>query len=98
METIFDHGATMKELDALHGPGDFDSSEEYFEFLEDDQQAALADVVWLARMRGDMTLLQQTLKRIEDPEFRRDLSLIPCLDAGHRLGLEQPLRESPQAA
>ena len=98
IETIFDHGATMAELDALFGKGDFDSQAEYMEFREEDQQSALAHIVWLARLRGDEALRRATLKRVADPVLRRDLSLTPCLEAGRRLATETASRESRQAA
>jgi len=96
--TIFDHGATLQELDALHGKGDFVSQEEYMEFLEGDQQTAMAEIVWLARMRDDGALFHAALARISDPVLRRDLSLTPCLEAGHRLAVERASRERLQAA
>jgi hypothetical protein len=97
METIFDHGATIEDLDLLW-EGDFSSKTEYMEFLEEDQQAALSDIVRLAKVRGDDKLKVSALARIENPDFRRQLAITHCLEAGHRLALDESLQEKNQAA
>jgi hypothetical protein len=84
MNTIFDHAATLADLADLWGD-DFASQDDCLAYLEGDEQVALADVVRLARLRGDATLLAATLPQIQGEDLHRQLTFTPCLVAGRAL-------------
>lgn len=57
---------------------------------------ALSDIVRLAKLRGDDKLKAAALAPIEDPNFRRQLSFTPCLEAGRRPALDEASQEKSQ--
>jgi hypothetical protein len=74
-ETIFDHGVTDAEIQALTD-GYPETQEEYFYGLDHD--SAYADLFRLYRLRGDTDKAAYFMEKIEDNSFKFQFKARPC--------------------
>ena len=78
-ESIYDHGVTQVELDALYF-GAPESRADYFVGLS--RNSLLADVARLYRMRGDEDTALKYISQVTNPLMRSQFKTRPCC-AGH---------------
>lgn len=75
LETIFDHNVTDAEFEELLGEPE--NLDEYLYALS--QDSAYAHLYFLYDLRGDDKTAKEFLNKIQDKNYRRDISLSGCV-------------------